>query len=229
MAIDTQKIQAAPRCISGVAEVAATLARADDDCCTHAIEVTTCFPLDIETAGHMLEGLGERAGIELIQSAGIAYLYVERPDDYNLRYLDLDAGEHLESNTTLIKHLSVLRANEQWMRKVREQHELLRIVDAARTRRFELTYFTNRTDIPSARIQSTLNDLGASGYIHIDIDSDADTVYYVFPDFDYPKVRWTKNMSLLENLTPREPSSRPAWLLAALAIALLTILVAVML
>ena len=81
--IDTQKLQEAPKCISGVAEVAATLARADQAQCTHAIEVTTCFPLDIETVGRMLEGLGERAGIDMIQSDGVCYLNFERPDDYN--------------------------------------------------------------------------------------------------------------------------------------------------
>ena len=129
--IDTQQLQDAPKCISGVAEVAATLARGDQAQCTHAIEVATCFPLDIETVGRMLEGLTERAGIDMIQADGVCYLNFERPDDYNLRILELDAGEHLESNTSLLKHLSVLRAEESWMRKVHEQHELMRVVAAA--------------------------------------------------------------------------------------------------
>lgn len=225
--VDTQKIQAAPRCISGVAEVAATLARQHEDHCTHAIEVATCFPLDVETVGRMLEGLGERAGIDLIQSDGVLYIYIERPDDYNLRMLDLDAAEHLTSNSSLLRHLSELRADPQWMRKVREQHELLRVAAAARTRRFELSYFTSRTELPSARIQSALNDLNASGHILVDIDEDADVVHYVFPDFDYPRARYQQNMRLLDELHPIEPGSRnlialtiAALLLAALAVAL---------
>ena len=227
--IDTQQLQDAPKCVSGVAEVAATLARADDAQCTHAIEVTTCFPLDIETVGRMLEGLGERAGIDMIQSDGVCYLNFERPDDYNLRMLDLDAGEHLESNNSLLKHLSVLRGDESWMRKVKEQHELLLVVANARFQRVELSYFTSRTDIPSARIQSTLNDLGASGFIFIDIDEDAGDVYYVFPSFSYPKARYNKNMRLLEELTPREPEQHTSWLLVALALAVFIVLVFAML
>jgi hypothetical protein len=115
------------------------------------------------------------------------------------------------------------------MRKVREQHELLRVVANARFQRVELSYFTSRTDIPSARIQSTLNDLGASGHIFIDIDEEAGEVYYVFPSFSYPKARYTKNMSLLEELTPREPEQNTSWLLIALAIAVFVILVIAML
>ena len=228
MAIDTQKIQAAPRCISGIAEVAATLARADTDHLTHAVEITTCFPLDVETVGHMTQGLSERPGIDHIQASGISYLYIERPDDYNLRQLDLNEREHLDSNTSLIKHLSELRANTQWVRKVREHHDLLRVVAASSMSRFELSYFTSRLDIPSARIQSTLNDLGASGFIHIDLDEEAQKIYYVFPEFDYPKARYSANMNLLDNLVPREPSSPSYWLVAALLIAIITVSLALL-
>ena len=225
--VDTQKIQAAPRCISGVAEVAATLARERPDRCTHAIEVATCFPVDVETLGRMLEGLSERAGIDLIQSDQVCYLHIDRPDDYNLRVLDLDAGEHLTSNTSLIKHLSELRSDPQWVRKVEEQHELLRIAAQALTQRFELAYFTSRSDVPSARVQSTLNDLGASGHILVDVDTDADHVQYVFPEFDYPKERYQQNMHLLETLSPIEPNTRNVVVIAALvALVVVAILLA---
>ena len=176
----------------------------------------------------MLDGLSEREGIDLLESAGVTYLNFERPDDYNLRLLDLDAGEHLDSNTSLLKQLAVLRADEQWMRKLREQHELLRVASSAKSQRFELSYFTNRTEIPSARIQSTLNDLGASDFIHIEIDEEAGDVHYIFPAFDYPRARYTRNMTLLETLTPHEPAMRSSWLLIAIAVLVLIVIVVMM-
>lgn len=222
--IDTQKIQSAPKCVSGVAEAAATLAARDDDHCTHAVEIATCFPLDVETLGRMVENLSERDGFELLQTDGVCYLRISNPEDYNIRSFDIDAGEHLRANTSLLKHLSELRSDPLWVRKVKEQHELLRIAAASKkTRRFELSYFTNRAELPSARIQSTLNDLGASGHIYIDVDQDAGTVHYIFPNFSYPKARHQQNMTLLDELQPHAEKRNVNMLAAALGIAVVLI------
>jgi len=223
--IDTQRIQSAPRCISGIAEVAATLARGHEDRCTHAIEVATCFPLDVETVGRVLEGLEERAGIDLVVSDEIAYLYIARPDDYNLRQLDLDQGEHLHSNVSLMKHLAELRGDSDWVRKVHEQHEILKIASSAhgKNKRLDLAYFTERSELASARIQSTLNDLSANGYILTDVEESSQQAHYIFPEFDYPRQRYQHNMNLLDELQPTAERRHHVALFAAL---LITILIA---
>ena len=223
--IDTQRIQSAPRCISGIAEVAATLARGHDDSCTHALEVTTCFPLDVETVGRVLEGLEERAGIEFLQSAGLTYLYIARPDDYNLRVLDLDHGEQLHSNVSLMKHLAELRSDEAWVKKVHEQHEILKIASQGQkqgVRRLTLDDFTNKSQLTKARLQSALNDLNASGYILIDIDESTQEANYLFPSFHYPKVRYQHNMRLLDELRPSTERHHRYALAAALLLTILT-------
>ncbi len=220
--IDTQRIQSAPRCISGIAEVAATLARGHNDHCTHALEVTTCFPLDVETIGHVLDGLGERAGIEVLQQSDLRYLYIARPDDYNLRMLDLNHGEHLESNVSLLKHLAELRSDDAWVRKVHEQHEILKIASMSKgtstTNRLTVEDFTSRSNLTKPRIQSALNDLHASGHIMVDIDEHTHDVHYVFPRFEYPKVRYQNNMNLLDELQPTEEKHHRHVLAAALVL-----------
>ena len=221
--IDTQRIQSAPRCISGIAEVAATLARGHEDRCTHAIEVTTCFPLDVETIGRVLEGLKERAGIESVVSDEIAYLYIARPDDYNLRLLDLDHGEHLRSNVSFMKHLSALRGDSDWVRKVHEQHQLLRVVASLKggaTNRLQVEDFTSQCDLPASRVQSTLNDLSASCHIMLDIDAVSGQTHYLFPSFDYPRVRYQQNMNLLDELQPMQERRHNVTLLVALLLTL---------
>ncbi len=224
--IDTQRIQSAPRCISGIAEVAATLARHHEDRCTHAIEVATCFPLDVETVGRVLEGLDERAGIDLVKSDDITYLYIARPDDYNLRELDLDHGEHLHSNVSLMKHLAELRSDDDWVRQVHAQHDILKLAAQApgSLKRLDLDYFTSRCDLAGARIQSILNDLSANGYILTDVDAESQHAHYIFPDFAYPRQRHQHNMNLLDELQPSQERRHNVALFAALV---LTILIAV--
>ena len=223
--IDTQPIQAAPQCISGVAEVAAVCARQDADHCTHVLEVTTYFPLDVATISRMMEGLSEREGIDFIETDQMHYLRVVRPDDYNVQMLNFDAGEHLAANGSLRKHLGAFRRDDQWVRRVVEQHEVMQVAAASKIKRLELEHFLRRLEIPKARVQSTLNDLGAGQHIAIDVDESMGHVHYVFPDFDYPKARFLQNMKMLEDegFDHAGPAgSRSIWLaLAALCAALI--------
>ncbi len=216
--VDTQQLQSAPQCVSGVAEVAAQRASASPEHLTHALEVTSYFPLDVDTVSRMLESLCERDDISMLERDSIAYVHIDEPDAYNLRMLDIDASEHLTSNTSLLKHLAVLRSDDVWMRRVRDQHALLRVAAQARDATLELSYFSNRSDLPSAKIQSVLNDLGASGQILVSVDDDAGVVRYTFPDFDYPKRRHQQNMQLLDEL---ESSPVRPGLLIAVAVAVL--------
>lgn len=199
--VDTQRIQNAPQCVSGVAQVAASRARDDAHHRTHVLDVTTFFPLDIETIARMLEDLCDRPDINAIEHEGLSYVVVDEPDAYNLRMLDMESGEHLTSNTSLLKHLSVLREDTRWMRRVRDQHELLHIAAEASSRALEPAYFTSRTELPSAKVQSLLHDLCASGHVLRQTEPDG-SHRYLFPELTYPKARLTRNMELLSQLEP---------------------------
>lgn len=219
--VDTQRIQNAPQCVSGVAQVAASRARADAHHRTHVLDVTTYFPLDIETIARMLEDLCDRADISEQTHEGLTYVMFDEPDAYNLRMLDMDRGEHLTTNTSLLKHLSVLREDERWMRRVRDQHELLHVAAGASARALEPSYFTSRTELPRAKVQSLLHDLCASG--HVQRQTDADGAHsYLFPSLSYPRARYTRNMELLSQL---EPVSFRSMTLVALGAAVLLVMV----
>jgi len=211
---DTLKLQSAPQCISGVAEVAAMLAGRDDAHTTHALEVTSYFPLDVETVSRILESLEDRADVDMLQEQGLRLLHFEDPTAYYVREVDYEVGDHLKDNDSLLKNLAELRSDARWMRKVEDQHELLRIASGAKHSTLELSYFTARSSMPSAKIQSVLNDMGAGGQISVDVDEDA--LHYTFPSFAYPKKRLKQNMELLKELEPPEERKPIATLLVAL-------------
>ncbi len=225
--VNTQPLQAAPQCISGIAEVAASRARARPDGVTHALDVASYFPLDVETVSRMLEGLAEREGVTLAPHDELLTLRFDHPDDYNLRELDLERGEHMMSNLSLLRHLSVLRADPDWLRRVVVEHELLRVAAEARQRTLDLTYFTSRSELPSAKIQSLLNDWGASGHITIVVDEDSDSLRYTFPTFHYPRARYQRNMELLRELPARPTHMRHMvlWTALALVLAIATVVI----
>jgi hypothetical protein len=196
--VDTLKIQAAPRCLAGLAEVAAVCARQNDEHLTHVLQIVSHFPLDVETVSRMLERMEDRDGMTLLQRDQMTYLWIDDPDSYHVEHEDLESGAHLEDNATLQRHLQQLCADTEWRRKTREQHELLCHAAAARTRTLDLSYFTRRMNVPGSRIQSMLNDLGACGHIRIEIDDEADDVRYTFPTFSYPRARLQRHLAMLE-------------------------------
>ena len=217
--VDTQRIQCAPRCVAGVAEVAALCASHDPSHRTHVLHVAGYFPLDVESVSRMLEALTEREGVTFEQDR-LSYLHIDDPERFHLRDVDLERGEHLDTNPSLLKHLSELRSDEAWLRKVTLQHELLRIAAEARQRTLELSYFTSRMDLPSARIQSVLNELSAEGHILVELDEDDQTLRYTFPPLSYPKARWARNMQVLESLPPQPHIPAMLWAMVALVIGL---------
>lgn len=217
--IDTQRIRCAPRCVAGVAEVAAVCASRESSHRTHALDVAAYFPLDVETISRMLEAMTERDGVAFEQDV-LTYLHIDQPQAFHVREVDIERGEHLETNNSLIKHLSELRSDEAWLRKVMTQHELLRIAAEARDRTLELGYFTSRSELPSARIQSVLNDLGAEGHILVEVDDESESLRYTFPKIDYPKARYLRHISLLKTLPPQPRVPPMIWALVAVVLAL---------
>ena len=205
--VDTQRIQNAPQCISGVAQVAALRAKDLSQGQVHVLDVVTYVPLDVETVSRMLESLTDRDDIAQVQAGDFSVIDFEDPQGFYTRPLSLDDQEHLTENPSLLKNLSQLRQDDGWVRKVQIQHDLLRLVAKSKKKRVDIEFFTRQCDWPSVKIQSTLNDLNADGHIVMEIDERADKVFYTFPPFEYPKKRYQNNMTFLEDL-PTPASSR---------------------
>lgn len=231
--VNTLKIQAATRCLAGLAEVAAVCARSNPDHFTHALEIVSYFPLDVETVSRMLERMEDRDGMMFLQRGQMTYLWIDDPESYHVDHEDLESGEHLADNASLHRHLHALRADAEWRRKTREQHELLCHAAAAKSRTLDLSYFTRRMNVPGSRIQSMLNDLGACGHIHIEIDDDADDVRYTFPAFSYPRERLARHLELLKPTQQAEAGTpnmerSPAWIALLLLVSALVIVLLVL-
>ena len=205
--VDTQRIQNAPQCISGVAQVAALRAKDLPKGQVHVLDVVTYVPLDVESVSRMLESLTDREDIEKIQQGDFCVIDFEDPHAFYARPMSLEDQEHLKNNPSLLKNLTQLRQDEHWVRKVKIQHELLRLVARSKKKRVDIEFFTRQCDLPSVKIQSTLNDLTADGHIVMEVDERADKVFYTFPPFEYPKKRYQNNMTFLEDL-PTPVSSR---------------------
>ena len=223
--VDTERFHINPDCARFVFEVAASLARRGGDNTTQVLEVATYLPLDVDSVGRAMESLDEDDGVERIQNGEISYYRFDDPDQYSLREFDLDAGEHLaDMESGLSRTMNALKSEEDWAKKMREQHEILHIAAGARSERIELSYFTSRCDIPSARVQSILNDFGAEGYVEIDYDEDTDTLSYTFPSLEYPAARFERNAGLVEQAEPAESSS-PVWLVLLVSTIILLVVV----
>lgn len=216
--VDTNRFKLGPGCVRLVSEVAAILARRSEDNVTHVLEVTTYVPLDVQSVARILESVeeSEGGGVRRIQRGTLPYFEFEDPDVYSLRELDLDRGEHFEDVQGLMRTINALKTDQDWERKALDQHQVLRVAAGAKSPTVELSYFTSRLDLPSAKIQSILNDFGAEGHIELHYDEDTDTLSYTFPEFDYPDERFARNMSLQAEAEPKA-SNNPIWAIITLA------------
>lgn len=224
--VDTQRFQLGPYAVQLVSEVMATLAHHGDGI-THAFAVASYLPLDVDSVARILDSLEEDDDVRRVQREdGLCY-YERAEGPRRISLEDLQAGRHLDDCPGFNRNLGALRQDEDWLRKVREQHELLGIAAAARHRTVELGYMTSRSELTSAKIQSILNDFAAEGYLEVHYVEDDDRLEYTFPPFDYPADRRTRNLAILETIEPR-PTQTPTqryWLLIVIAAAVLLLIV----
>lgn len=224
--VDTQRFQIGPGLIQVVDQVATRVAARADGTIS-PMEVATYVPLDVDTVGRILESLEEEYALERIDREGMCLFRFN--DESELREataepVDIERGEHLEDNPLFESNLAGLKSEEGWTRKVREQHELLRIAARSSGRTVELSHFTSRTDIPSSKIQSILNDFGAERYVESDVDEEADTLSYTFPAFDYSEERMERNLGILEELNGQEGTYRIWYVLGATTLVLVVLI-----
>ena len=224
--VDTERFQLGPELIHTVTVVAAHCA-ARGDKSVSPLQVATYVPLDVDSVGRILEAVEEDYELERTERGDICYFEFEDPESIEDAELDVEAGAHLEETSNLQNNLSALKSDEGWSRKVREQHEVLRIAAKSDSPTVELSYFLSRTDVPSARIQSILNDFEAEGYVAHNFDEENDILEYTFPSFDYPDERHERNMAILEELDGTEHTFRIWLLLGAFALLLLVIVIVI--
>lgn len=223
--VDSQRLRSVPEGIHLISEVAAILARRRGGT-THVLEVASYFPVDVDSAGRILESLEGVEGVRRMQKNSIYFYEIDHPDQFSSRDLDIDKAEHMEDAPAFMRAIATLKKDSDWVKKVREQHELLHIAACAKNPTVELSHFISRSEIPSAKIQSILNDFSAEGYISILFDENNNTINYTFPSFSYPDRRMRHNLALLEHTESQSPNRPILWLyLVAAAIILLGIIV----
>jgi hypothetical protein len=223
--VDTTRFQVSPEFAVLVAEVAAQLAASHDDDTVSVLELTTYFPIDVERLGRVIESIDEEDGtISAQQRDGINLYQFDEPAKYIKSNYELSQPEYLE-NSGLYESLETLITKEQWVRKLRDQHELLLLMAEADESQLDLSYFVSRLDMSSAKIQSLLNDLDAECYIRSDYDEETDTLRYNVPMFEYPRERFNRNIEFVSKLD-RASEAKPVWSVIVIsALVLLAILV----
>ena len=224
--VDTERFQLGPELIHTVTTVAAQVAVRRGETAS-PLQVATYVPLDVDSVGRILEAVEEDYDLERVERDGICYFDFEDPHAILDHPIDIDGGEHLASLSDLESNLAALKSDDGWSRKVREQHDILRIAAGSDSRTIELPYFLSRTDVPSARVQSILNDFDAENYVEHALDEEDDVLEYTFPELDYPDERHARNMEIIEMLDESERGNRIWLLLAAFALLLLIVVIVI--
>ena len=221
--VDTQRFQLGPGLIQVVGRAAGRLAQRYDRPVS-PLEVTTYVPLDVDSVGRILESLEQDYDIERVQTDGLCHFRVDDAEALAKGAGDIDAGDHLRNHDLFESNLADLKSDEGWTRKVFEQHEILSIAAASQSVELELTYFQSRSEIPSSKIQSILNDFDAEGYIGSNLDEDEESPSFRFPELEYPNARRSRNMAILDE-TDSDNRNNRIWLALTVAVAILLVFI----
>ena len=222
---DSQRLRTTPAGLRLVSEVAGELARRSDGE-TNVLEVTTYFPVDVDSVARVFEGIEEIEGVELVERGSLTVYEVDDGARFGSGGPNIDDEAFIDEATGLLKAVGTLKRDKEWVRKVKGQHKILRIVAESDEPIVELSYLTSRAQMPRARVLSLLNDFDAQGYAAVEVDEDVDELRYHFPKFDYPEERFDHNMRLLETVEPPARSRFSLWMfLAVFAVVLLVVVI----
>lgn len=223
---DSQRLRTVPEGIRLVSEIAGELASRHELGRTSVLAVATYLPMDVDSVARVFEGLEEIAGVERVQEGERTVYELDGVERFAPRGVGIDDPTYLEEARMFLRAVGSLKQDREWVRKVREQHELLQIAAGAKKQVLELSYITSRSDMPRARVQSLLNDFDAEGYVESEVDEEADQIFYIFPRLEYGKERFERNMALLEEAEPPARSRVSLWVvLAVCAVVLLGIVI----
>ena len=223
---DSERLKTVPEGIRLVSEVGGELASRSRGH-TSVLAATTYIPMDVDSIARVFEGLEEIAGVEKVQEERLTVYEIKEGKRFaTTGGPEIDTPQFLTDAPAFLRAVGTMKRDEDWVRKVREQHCLLHVAAQGKSSRLELEYLVSRSKLPRARVQSLLNDFDAEGYIGIEIDEDADQIFYFFPDLDYPRQRYDRNMDLLEQVVPESRSRLSLWIfISAFAIIVLAIVI----
>lgn len=224
---DSQRLKTIPEGIRIVSEVAGELARRGEGR-TSVLAATTFLPMDVDSVARVFEGFEEVEGVTRIQEGGRAEYEIGDPERFVGEGPRIDADNYLEGSEGFLKAVSALKLDEDWVRKVQEQHELLYLVGQSGKTTLELGYLTRRVKWPRARVQSILNDFNAEGFIEVEIDEEGDEMTYHFPALEYSKARYERNLAYLQSVEPAGRGRVGLWILLV-AVGLVILLLVVLL
>jgi hypothetical protein len=222
--VDTQQLQLVSPITRAVSSVAGRLAERSE--LVSPLQVVTYLPIDVDSVGRILETLEDAYDIERIERDKLCYFRVADPEALLEKggEIDLETGVQFWDVEGLMDQLDELKADEDWARRVHEQHDVLAIVAQAEERVVDLAYLLSRSDIPSAKIQSILNDFEAEGYIEHQFEDDSDALEYEIPEIDYPRERHNRNLSILEELDGTRQRYR-IWLIVGICVVVLLVVI----
>lgn len=218
--VDSQRLRTTRDGLDLVSTVAAVLAERSGGP-TSVLAVTTYFPADVDSIARVFDAIEEIEGVERVERGALTLYEIDEPQRLIGERADIDDEKFVET-PGLVRTVAALKRDEEWMRRVRAQHEILRTVAEADEEELKLSYLTSRTDLTRSRLQSLLNDFDAQGTIGVDVDEDVGEISYRFPEFDYSAARFERNMSVIEEAESTAPSRVSAWgILAAIAVVVL--------
>ena len=224
---ESQRLRTTADGLRLVSEIAGELARRGGGQ-TSVLAVTTYFPMDVDSVARVFEGLEEIEGVERVEQGPLTIYEIHDAGRFAQEDgVDLDDPEFLRGAPGFLRVVGVLKRDQEWLQKVRRQHELLQLLAEADERVVDLTYLTSRASMSRAQIQSLLNDFDAAGYIGVEFDEDVDKLRYTIPQLDYPQERLERNMRRLEEVDP--PARTRFSLCVLLAVVAVIVLIVVML
>ncbi len=207
--VDTQRFNLGPGCVKAVTDVANALT--DRHGKTSVLAVASYLPLDIDSVARVMDALQEMDHTEVeIGEDDVTYYVVDDAEEP----VDLNSDLYIEGNQAFLKNLETLRRDEDWIRKVRNHHEILRAASKAKSRHVSLDYLVEETGLPKPRLQSILNDFASQGIVHFDLEETDNTVRFTFPNFGYPSKRYGRHLEVMDDLESKE-TGRLAWIALA--------------
>ena len=218
--VDTQRFNLGPGCVKVVTEVANALTARHGK--TSVLAVASHLPLDIDSVARIMDALQEMDHTTMeVGEDHINYYIVQDADEP----VDLNTDAYIEDNVPFKKNLEILRADEDWIRKVRNHHEILRAAAKSNDPDISLDSLVTATGLPKPKLQSILNDLASQSIVYFDLSESDDAMKFRFPKFGYPSKRYDRHLEVMDDLEARE-HGRGAWIVVAIiAAAILAIVV----
>ncbi len=217
--VSTERFQLGLHAVQAVGGIATAMGRNRD---THALELATHIPLDIESISRILDALDAEGVVEITSHEGEFKRFTVVKDDYESVSQLVRSGDHLR-NPGLVRNLMALRSDPEWVRKTRDQHSIIRAITSLGPKT-NLENLVGACGVSGARVRAVLGDFETEGYAVTVYLEDEDTLKVELPPTTYPKDRFARNMEMLTAEIEKKPEVQPIWRILAGIAGILVIL-----